>query len=188
MLTRKTTSRAVSMVLVCINTLALADSTAPRQIQVSARDLRNGSAVVLGDLGLPLGTPVEVEGFIVLAKNVRRVSLIDEYMLVIDTVNGRELDSTKTYSFWVESSTRSLMANTEMGLKMLLEGLAGEHDITREQANKLLLDYTKTRRKLLVFESAVYFGRPLNLPATAPHTSAPAFGFETYLVVIEPGK
>ncbi len=181
-------SSVVSMVLVCINTLALADSTASRQIQVSAHDLRNGSAVVLGDLGLPLGTPVEVEGSVVTAKSVRRMSLTDEYLLVIDTVKGKKLDSVITFGFWVEDSTKSLMVNTDLGLRWLLAGMVEEFEITQEQANKLLRDYTKVRRKLLVFETAVFLGRPLNLPPTAPLRSGPAFGFETHLVVAEPGK
>lgn len=153
---------------------------------VLSTDLQNGSTAILGELGLPLGTPVEVEGVLLGPKKTTSIPFPDEIRFAVDVVGGKRLESPKEFSFRVENPTMSKIQNSEFGLKSTLDFFVGNNEMTREQADKMFADYAKVRRKLLVYESATYVGRPPNLPNQLPARAEPLFGFSSYLVVVTP--
>lgn len=159
-------------------------------MQVGAGDIQKGRTIIAGHLGLPLGTPVEVEAQVVLVtipdqKNTRT------YHMVVTKIDGASLSQPKIFRFRAESELRSLMPRTEHELKKLLnsyvEGDSGpEMQITKVQAEAYLLEHTVRHRKFTVYETAEYTGRPRSLPAPKPIYYAPDFAFETCLVIVAP--
>lgn len=176
--------------ILCVLAFACSASACAGQLKVTADEIGQQSVVVVGNLGLPLGTPTEVEGILVPIKDPMANSS-ESFHLVVEIVGGQQLQKSKTFSFRVERELWSLMARTEPELRTLLDGyVRGDSGtklkITRAQADQYLRDYTKSRRKLTVYESGRFVGRPYNLP---PATSkAPDFKFETFLVVVEPER
>lgn len=156
--------------------------------KVSALEIRDRSVVIIGDLGVPLGTPVEIEATIVHA--VDEISdTKTKYCIAVNAISGKRLSTPRVFNFRAERELWSLMAATESELKALLDGYvrgdSGEKlKMTYDQANKYLLNYTKTLRKLTVYESGRFIGRARQLPP--PSSKAPEFKFETYLVIVEP--
>lgn len=154
------------------------------EMSVSAASLRIGREIIIGELGLPLGTPVQVEGYLLPPQKSAYFAFPVEITLAIDTIAGEKIDAPRKFSFRVESPVASKLDNTESELKKVFDFFVQEHDLSREQADKMFGDYAKVRRKLLVYESAYFIGRPRNLPPAAPRIATPPFGFETFIVVV----
>lgn len=183
---QKEVALAFFLALVWAGSLTSGEPGPQPNIVVSTTNLERGSAVILGELGLPLGTPAEVEGMLLPPKKTPYVTVPVEILLAVDTIDGRKLDSPREFRFRVENSNESRLQNTELELRSVFNFLVAEHELSGEEADKLFAEYTKVRRKLLVYESAHFIGRPRDLPSTMPRTSAPPFGFETFLVVVTP--
>ena len=169
-----------------LDLLAGEEAARSRKTEVARADLQSGNAVVIGELGLPLGTPVEVEGVLLPPKKSPYVTFPVEIQLAVDTIDGKKLKSPKEFSFRVENPVESRMGNTELELGKVFDFLVEQHEMSREQANRYFGDYAKVRRKILVYESAHFFGRPANVPGRHPTYAEPPFGFATFLVVVTP--
>lgn len=159
---------------------------------IRARDIEEGNTIIVGNLGLPLGTPVKVEGYLALV-DMPEMKGLGVYHFVVDTVDGTLLGRPKTFRFRAEDELWSLMPQTEHDLKKLLDGYVRgdggmEFQITPDQAEVFLREYTKYRRKVTVYESARYVGRPDRLPPTTPISYVENYRCETFLVVVEPDQ
>lgn len=105
--------------------------------------------------------------------------------LLIDTVGGKKLAVPVKVSFRVENAADCRLENSERGLKEVLDLLVSEEALTPAQADHMFKGYPTERRKLLVFESGHFIGRPDKLPPRKPSYPVPPFGFEIYLVVVK---
>lgn len=161
---------------------------------VEADSIRTGAVQIIGDLGLPLGTPTKVDATIVsLEAPYGAGGQFHVYRLRIHTINGVAVAKPKIFEFWAEDEQKSLLASTPGDLETLLSDLVAGRSIVRrrvtEQETAQLRDsYTKITRQLVVYECAKFVGRPENLPDAKPASNVPSFRFSTFLVVVQPER
>lgn len=161
---------------------------------VEAESIRTGAIQIVGDLGVPLGTPTKVDATIVSQEAPYGAGgQFYVYRLRIQKINGVPVAKPKTFEFWAEDEQKSLLVGTPGALETLLSDLVAGRSIirrrvTEQEAVELRDNYTKTTRQLVVYECAKFVGRPVTLPLGRPASNVPSFRFSTFLVVVQPER
>jgi hypothetical protein len=140
---------------------------------------------VIGNLGLPLGTPTEIEATIIAGRDLRMKEYENRYLLRITTVAGRTLPEPQVMDFSVRGSAH--LAADASALHELKTGQESRA-IDSDQIPKLEQDYVGKRVRLLAYETGRYSGIPRNLPKDFPVWQDHSFAFTTSLVVLEERK
>jgi len=154
-------------------------------------DLRNKDTIVIGALGIPLGTVFEVEGTIVLARDTLPVGALyySNYLLNVDRVNGVKL--TKPVIMWYNSpgeATGVIMPASEIEAAQL-KGMKTPLKLTEKEERNLNSDYVGKRYKIKVLEYGYFDGVPEKLPEElANYWFGPKYSFSTRLGVLAGGK
>lgn len=174
-----------------------AESKTPLSVTTDA--ISKGEVIVRGVLGKPLGTFVEIEAVVV--KRVREFPYVPEvsYELRIEKIDGRVVEQQITAPFSVIGMTEIKVASSPSELEKLLAELQAGHrlrvDLTKQEltdappisaaeAEAIRRDYVGSRHKLVVFETAQFFGVPGDLPVDCGYLLAPGgFRFEAHLIV-----
>ncbi|MGH8018663.1 MAG: hypothetical protein ACREIA_10275 [Opitutaceae bacterium] len=165
-------------------------------VEIPANKLRAGKGVVIGELGLPLGTVAEIEAtvvdggpsgmWVVLPKTTPEMHI---FALSVERVNGRALSEPKILEFQVLPAAASFpygvtLAPKRMQLSELLQSRIEEGAMTEAEAEAFRHTYMGSRHRLVVSEAGIFHGRPADLPDDAPIWAVPRFHFTTRLVVL----
>ena len=156
---------------------------APPQIRVEDLNARP----VVGRLGLPLGTAVEVEATVVPGNALRVKNYASRYLLSVSRVNGKPLPAARMMEFSVPSFVQVGLARDAFALYEMKTGRKAE-SLGLEQIGPLEQDYVGAKRRLVVYEVGAFEGTPRNLPPDVPTGADVGFGFTSSLVVLAERK
>jgi hypothetical protein len=173
--------------IICCAALADGTTVQSKPRIVTAKELHDRTAVIIGELGIPILTATEIEATV-----EEELSHLDNtktglYLLKIEKVAGTKLKNPTTLSFRTWPATNVTVAESPAALEIRLNEL---HALTREQdANPLLnsggtllppeirtsLDmqrfkehYVGSRHRLVVYEVAQFNGLPSDVPKDVP--------------------
>ncbi len=153
---------------------------------ISFTDITDKDTVVIGAVGVPLGTVFQVEGTIVPARETLGLLYNSRFMLKVEKVNGTPLP--KPVRMWFRAMPNAGTMPDE--IFALAEWKTGHpcSELAAGEQKKLEAEYVGTRYKVLVVENGRFAGVPEELPDGCPLWSAPAYGFETDLLVLAGGQ
>lgn len=182
---------------------------------VTAKELNEGTAVIIGDLGVPLITAVEIVATVeeelspYLEKPDGRPIPTGTYVLKVEEINGKKLAEPQTLRFFLSHAMNVAVAPNEAELDELLKSLASlandpgfQADLNSDgkrffpnirnvaDAAAYRQSYVGSRHRLVVYEEARQDGEPAILP---PDSWSWGVGvdhkrFETYLCVLRERK
>ena len=139
--------------------------------------------LLIGDLGVPLGTVVEIRATIVAGSETRMKQYQSAYLLRVSEVGGRPLPQPQLMEFAVPGFVSAKLASDNFDLYELKNGTkTGRLDSS--QIEKLQKGYVGKEVRLAVYETGGYSGIPANLPSDVPVWQDRGFRFRTWLVVM----
>jgi hypothetical protein len=157
------------------------EAEAPAPTRIDYRDLRDGRAVVIGALGVPLGTLVEIEATVMEGQRTESFGKSEDgrYRLRVTKVNRGELAEPVALLF---QSAESLPAT--LGALMKQKTGAWPRDPLGNDAVECERGYVGTKHILLAYETPKDLGLPQN-PSGFPRTIVQGRGskFRTELVI-----
>ena len=159
---------------------------------ISIESFRSKNAVLIGDLGFPLGTPLEIEATVVEAMNPLIADMpTGDYRLKVNQVGGRDIKPSPSLGFVVYHPGKNVaVAANEVEFKELVRRLQepdnffGAKPLSPSATETFERAFVGSRHKLGVYEAAGFDGLPVKLPEGVNTWSAPGFGPHTYLVVL----
>jgi hypothetical protein len=152
---------------------------------ISVADLN--SRPVVGELGVPLGTVVEVEATVVAGRELRVKGLSSLYLLEVTHVNGRSLTEPQMMEFAVPPWISASLANDNLDLHEMKTGQkAGSLD--GDAIEELERGYVGKRVRVAVYEVGRFTGIPRNLPDDVPVWADVGFWFRSSLIVVAERK
>ncbi len=178
------------------------------QDETAAQDLIIGKATIVGLLGKPLGTPVEIVGTILDCPEGEASgmkvsdSLRGRYRIRVEEIAGSFADPTFEMDFFVHRTVEANVAHDQRALddlvkRMTTPGTRWKYDessdtnveappMTRKEAEEFRASYVGSRHRLLVYETGAFDGAPRGLPREAEDfaSNEPEFRFSVFLVVI----
>jgi hypothetical protein len=138
---------------------------------------------VIGKLGVPLGTVVEIRATVVAGSETRMKQYQSAYLLRVSEVGRRPLPQPQLMEFSVPGFVNANLANDDFDLYELKNGeKTGRLDSA--QIEELQKGYVGKAVRLAVYETGGYSGIPANLPSDVPVWQDRGFGFSTSLVVL----
>ncbi len=199
-LARATAAEADSEKL--LQAIARSEVGATASQNVSVTDVENGSAVLIGKLGKPLGTVVTIEATVVVVPPPRVMGSGMPgrfFALKVERIDGLPVKEPLTMNFTVDSVLAVKLASNEFELTNLLkhlrepgrfsqlidEGVTGSTPISSEAADAIGRDYVGSPHRLHVYETANLSGTPPNFPSDLGFMAGyRPFAFSTHLIVI----
>lgn len=143
----------------------------------------DGKLPVIGGLGVPVGTVVEIRATIVAGSETRMKQYQSSYLLRVSEVDGRPLQQPQLMEFSVPGFVNVKLANDDFDLYELKTGeKAGRLDSA--QIEEMQKGYVGKAVRLAVYETGGYSGIPDNLPDDVPSWQDHGFGFSTSLVIL----
>jgi hypothetical protein len=136
---------------------------------------------VVGALGLPLGTVVEIRGNVISGDELRLKAYAGTYLLRVKEVGGRARVPPAVMEF-----SAPFVASLPSDPFELYESKTGSKPdgLDSAQIKQLEKGYVGKQVRLVVYETGGYSGIPRKLPADAPTWQDRDFGFRTSLVVL----
>jgi len=150
---------------------------------ITAREVEEGTTTIIGKLGLPLMTAVEIEATIIEDFSIYDNTPTGIYLLRVVRVDGTELKEPVTMSFRVQSSSNATVAESSKALDDRLkvlrdrtldegwesttnpDGTLFSVKIRTSQDEQLFRkSFLGSRHRLVVSEVATLNGQPKNLP------------------------
>ena len=175
----RTSIRVVSLCLLFVACLGMLDQ---RRLPVlTLEDLRERS--VVGELGVPLGTVVEVDAVVVSGRELRTKSSRGSYLLKITRVNQMSLSDSRVMSFTVPEFIDIELASDSFRLYELKMGEKTQR-LADKEMQQLEQGYVGKSVRLAVYEEGAFCGIPDQLPEDVPVWQDVGFGFKTWLVVV----
>lgn len=173
--------------MICCAAMADGAAVQSKPRTVTAKELHDRTAVIIGELGIPILTATEIEATVEEELSHLDNSKTGLYLLRIEKVAGATLKEPTTLSFLTWPATNVTVAESPAALEVRLIELQA---LTREQdANPLLIPggvvlspkirtsldmqrfkehYVGSRHRLVVYEVAHFNGLPSNVPKDAP--------------------
>ena len=143
--------------------------------------------VIVGQLGVPLGTVVQVDATIVAGRTLASKDLMAEYLLKVTQVGSSSVSNAPNCRFQTHSWGEVKIAPDEFSLYELKKGKK-TGSLSDSQVAELERGYVGRLYRLLVYEegvyTGVYTGIPRDLPTDYPIWQDHSFGFSTHLVVL----
>lgn len=176
----------VFIALFGISSIAPSRTAGPRE-RISVAELRTLS--VIGELGVPLGTVVEIRAKVVSGSEyLPRVKGYDGlYLLKVTHVDGKELEDPVVLEFSMFPFIRVGLASNHFDLYALKTGRkAGELDSA--EIRKLEKGYVGKTVHLIAYEAGRFSGIPGNLPKDVPVWAGRAFELSTSLEILAERK
>jgi hypothetical protein len=138
---------------------------------------------VIGKLGLPLGTVVEIDAEITAGSDLRLKGYHSHYLLKVTHVDGKKMDSPPLLDFSVPGFASVKLANHTFSLYEMKHGTkAGS--LNSSQVAELEKDYVGRAVRLLVYEVGSFDGMPKNLPKDMRDRADFGFHFSTSLIAL----
>jgi len=138
---------------------------------------------VIGQLGVPLGTAVEINATVVAGDELRRKQYQSAYLLRVTEVDGRALELPPVMTFFVPGFSSVKLARNDFELHKMKTG-AKARTFTREQIEALQQGYVGQQMGLVVYEIGRFAGIPKQLPNDVMPWADVGFGFSTSLYVL----
>ena len=138
---------------------------------------------VIGQLGVPMGTVVEIEATVMAGHQTRLKALESAYLLCITHINGQPLSGPVVLEFGIPGFVSTALAADTFTLYEKKHGEAA-HSLDSAQIAELEKDYVGRPVRLLVYEVGEYSGMPMNLPNDVPPWQDLGFGFSTRLIIL----
>jgi len=167
-----------SVLILGFGSLAVAQEAAKPPITLE--ELRKRQ--VVGTLGKPLGTVVEVEANVIAGSELLLKEYDGRYLLKITHVNGQKLDEPTILRFDTGFSDVEL-ANDHFSLYELKHGKKTGR-LSSEQVTELEKGYVGKSVRLAVYEEGTFRGIPKNMPSDARIWSDVTFHFGTSIVIL----
>lgn len=153
----------------------------PTQAPITLEELSRRT--VVGKLGHPLGTAVEIEAELVAGHSLRMKAYDSLYLLNVTHVDGKELAAPQLMRFSVPGFISVKLANHTFALYELKHGKkAASLDST--QIAELEKGYVGQKVRLVVYEAGGFSGIPDTLPDDVPVWADSRFRFSTALTVL----
>lgn len=139
---------------------------------------------VIGQLGVPLGTVVEIKGAVVSGDDLRKKLYQGAYLLRVTEVDGRALESPPVITFFVPGFSGVKLASNNRELYEMKVG-ATARELSTDQRERLRKNYVGKQMRLVVYEVGRYSGMPTKLPDDVLIWQDVGFGFRTSLNVLK---
>jgi len=139
--------------------------------------------VIIGQLGVPLGTIVEIEATVVAGRFIQSKEFMGVYLLRVTKVGSNSVSKPPTCPFRTHSCAEVKLAPDEFSLYELKKGKK-TGSLSDSQVAELERGYVGRAYRLLVYEEGVYTGIPPDLPKDYPIWQGQSFGFRTHLIVL----
>jgi hypothetical protein len=167
-----------SVLFIAFGTATIAQEATKRRITLDELNTRQ----VVGALGKPLGTVVEIEAKVIAGSELRMKAYDGEYLLKVSHVDGKKLEEPVVLRFATGFSVVKL-ANDHFSLYELKHYKKAK-SLTSSQIDELEKDYVGKSVRLAVYEVGSFFGIPKGLPKDVITWAEPGFHFETSLVIL----
>jgi len=171
--------------LVCIGLVIAAGSAygqdKPIESPITLEELNRRN--VVGKLGLPLGTAVEIEAEVVSGQSLRMKGYDSLYLLKVTHVDGMELGKPPLMRFFVPGFASVKLANHTLALYELTHGTKAK-SLDSSQVAELEIGYVGKAVRLVVYEAGNFSGIPSGLPEDVPVWADFAFHFSTSLTLL----
>ena len=138
---------------------------------------------IIGQLGVPLGTVVQIDSTIVAGRSLGWKDLASEYLLKVIKVGSSSVSNPPTCQFQTHSWAEVKIASDVFSLYELKKGKKAG-GLSDSQIAELERGYVGHAYRLLAYEEGVYSGVPADLPAGYPIWQGHQFGFRTHLIVL----
>lgn len=138
---------------------------------------------VVGDLGVPLGSAVEIRATVFAGSELNRKGYDSMYLLRVTHVDGKELEQPQLMEFSVPGFVRTDVVNDPFDLYKMKMGQKAS-SLSSEQIAELEKGYVGKTVNLSVYEVGYFSGLPRNMPRGARVWQDRAFHFSTSLTVL----
>jgi hypothetical protein len=158
-------------------------------VAISAESFRKKSAVLIGDLGYPLGTPLEIDATIV-SEMDHFETPTGHFLLKVTRVNEKELNPSVLMRFGVRPGLRNALVENEgqfdelCGFLRQPGNFLNSKPLSEEEIKTFERNYVGSRHKLSVYEAAHFEGVPEKLPSGKNAWNGPTFGLYTTVAVV----
>ncbi len=139
---------------------------------------------VVGRLGVPLGTAVEIEAEVVSGSSLHLKGYDSHYLLKVTHVNGKEVGTPSLFGFSVPAFAAVKLANHTFALYEMKYGTKAM-SLDSSQVAELEQGYVGRSVQLLAYEVGGFSGIPRELPKDAPVWADTGFHFSTSLTVLK---
>ena len=172
--------RATIFIIVALSTFAPVRLLAQKPVDHRAlgRDV-----LIIGQLGVPLGTVVQVDATIVAGRTLGSKEFMAEYLLKVTKIGSNAVSNPPNCPFRTHSWAEVRIAPDEFSLYELKKGKK-TGSLSDLQVAELERGYVGRVYRLLVYEEGVYTGIPRDLPKDYPVRQDHSFGFRTHLIVL----
>lgn len=153
----------------------------PSEAPITLKELNRRN--VVGSLGLPLGTAVEIEAEVVSGRSMRRKGYDSLYLLKVLSVDGKELSTSPLMQFSSPGFAGVELANHTFALYELKHGTKAK-SLNSTQIAELEKGYVGKEVRLVVYEVGSFHGIPDQLPEDVPAWADFGFHFSTSLTVL----
>ena len=174
----------LSPFLVCV-ALAIASSSygqdQPTEAPITLEELNRRN--VVGNLGLPLGTAVEIAAEVVSGRSLRRKGYDSLYLLKVTHVDGKELNTPPLMQFSAPGFASVELANHQFALFEMKHGTKAK-SLNSSQIAELEKGYVGKKVRIVVYEVGSFHGIPSQLPKDVPVWADFGFHFSTSLSVL----
>jgi len=170
--------------LLCVAVLLASNSYGQEQqaeapITLEELNRRN----VIGNLGLPLGTAVEIEADVVSGSSLRSKAFDSLYLLKVTHVDGKELKNSPLMRFSTPGFASVELANHTFALYEMKHGEKPKR-LDSLQIVELEKSYVGKKVRLVVYEVGSFHGIPNQMPKDVPVWADVGFHFSTSLTVL----
>ena len=138
---------------------------------------------VIGQLGVPLGTVVEIKATVVAGDDLRKKLYQGAYLLRVTEVDGRGLESLPVMTFFVPGFSSVKLARNDFELHKMKTGKKVS-SLNQEQIETLQQGYVGQQMRLVVYEIGRFAGIPKQLPNDVMSWADVGYGFSTSLYVL----
>ncbi len=168
----------LTLTILAALTIPIHSAEDPAQADQTISITKLREAKVIGDLGVPLGTYVEIEAIIISGAELRTKEHDGSYLLKVTKVEGKPLKMPPTMSFTVPSHPLAKVANNPFDLYEL------KHDkrpsqLDSTEIRQLEKDYVGQTVTLKAYECGSFSGIPEEMIWQGPN-----FHFSTHLQIM----
>ena len=155
------------------------EALAGEQRILTEKELASDNVVVLGAVGIRLGTVFEVEGTLERSEEPLQASWL---LFSVDKVNSVKLPNAVRFEYVVKGYAAKMPESlADIGARKKQQfGRA----ITQQEFDAEVRMFVGKRYRVLVVENGVFGGLPKRVPKNCEIWNGPLYGFSTYLVVI----
>jgi hypothetical protein len=139
--------------------------------------------VITGDLGVPLGSIVEINATIIAGSSLGWKDLSSDYLLKVTKVGSNSVSNPPTCQFEIHSWDNVKIAPNVFALSELKNGKRAD-SLSSSQISELERGYVGKNYRLLVYEEGAFSGVPKDLPEDYMVWQDRPFGFRSRLVVL----